>query len=182
MSKRIIIFSAVLVTIFGLPIVSISYAGPPGRRNAASKPVDLGYVPGELLVRFAPKANGIQRSRAERNQIVSSLGAANVTKDCGNVLGLSHVKLPPGVTVEQAMARLNKRPDIIYAQPNHYLMLCSTPNDTRFGDLWGTQKSNPSTTQPKAPRNLLYPSISWRLRVPTRGPGGFVAKTRALHL
>jgi len=137
MLKRIIIFSTVLVTIFGLPIVSIAYAGVPGRGKATSRPSDLGYVPGELLVRFAPKTNGAQRSKAEKTQILEVLGAASVVEDYRLVPGLSHVKLPAGITVEQAMARLNKRPDIIYAQPNHYLMLCSIPNDQRFGDLWG---------------------------------------------
>ena len=145
MSKRIIIFSTLVVTVFGLQIVSIAYAGAAGRMNGASKPLDLGYVPGELLVRFAPKGDGRQRTRTERDQILGSLGAANVTKDYGIVPGLSHVKLPAGVTVEEAMARLNKRRDIIYAQPNHYLRLCGTfPNDPNGpkpapygGDLWG---------------------------------------------
>jgi len=142
MSKRIIIFSTVVVAIFGLQIGSIAYARAWGPMNGASKPLDLGYVPGELLVRFAPRSDGRQRSRAERNKILGALGAARVMKDYRLVPGSSHVKLPPGVTVEEAMARLNKRRDIIYAQPNHYLMLTGQKfpdegKDPLFANLWG---------------------------------------------
>ena len=169
MSKRIIVFSAVVVTIFGLPILSIAYAGAPARRNGASKPLDLGYVPGELLVRFAPKADGRQRTRAERDQIVGSLGAAKVRKDYRIVPGLSHVKLPAGVTVEDAMARLNKRRDIIYAQPNHYLRLCGTfPNDPHGpkpapdgGDLWGMYNIGQTVCEAGTPGAHINAPAAW---------------------
>jgi len=81
----------------------------------------LGHVPGELLVRFEPKANGIQRSRAEKTQILSSLGAATIREDFRIVPGLSHIKLPAGVTVEQAIEQLNKTPYVIFASvPSAY--------------------------------------------------------------
>jgi len=140
MSKKIIIFCAtVFACIFCAGAASISHAGAARGSPVATGPLDLGYVPGELLVRFAPKPNGVQRNMAERRQILGSLGAASIKKDYSIVPGLSHVKLPAGVTVEQAMGRLNKRNDVIYAQPNHYLMLTGQkfPNDDRFDDLWG---------------------------------------------
>jgi len=141
MSNKTIIFcSVVSVSIFCLAVISMTYAGVPPGRQPPSKPLDLGYVPGELLVRFAAKADGMQLSAAERNQILSSLGAATVIGNYKIVPGLSHVKLPAGVTVEQAMAQLNKTEGIMYAQPNHYLMLCSGqkfPNDPLFYALWG---------------------------------------------
>ncbi len=146
MSNKIIIFSvAVSVSIFCAGVVSNTYAGAAGRSMGSGGQLDFGYVPGELLVRFAPKPDGIQRNRVEKTQILSSLGAATIRKDYRIVAGLSHVKLPAGVTVEQAMAQLHKRPDVIYAQPNHYLKLCGTfPNDPQGpkpapdgGDLWG---------------------------------------------
>ena len=36
------------------------------------------YALGELLVRFAPKTNGIQRNTEEKLQILSSLGGATI--------------------------------------------------------------------------------------------------------
>ena len=144
MSKKIIIFSAVTyaIGVFSLAVAPNTYDGVPPRMSAASTPLDLGYVPGELLVRFAPKPDGRQRSKAEKSQIVGLLGPTNVTKDYGNVPGLSHVRLPPGVTVEHAMERLNKTHGIMYAQPNHYLMLTGQKfpdpgKDPDFDKLWG---------------------------------------------
>lgn len=143
MSNRTIIFCTVVsISIFCLAVISMTYAGASTGSQPPSTPLDLGYVPGELLVRFAPKADDMQLSAAEKNQILSSLGAATVIGNYKIVPGLSHVKLPTGVTVEQAIAQLNKTQGIIYAQPNHYLMLCSGqrfPNDPKFEEdkLWG---------------------------------------------
>lgn len=107
MSNKIIILCAVIsVSIFCLALISLT-AGAPGGSQGASAPLDLGYVPGELLVRFAPKTNGIQRSTAEKNQILSSLGEATVERDLRIVPGLSLVKLPAGVMVEEAAADEN---------------------------------------------------------------------------
>jgi hypothetical protein len=39
------------------------------------KAAELPYKEGELLIRFAPKADGIQRTSAERNQILASFDA-----------------------------------------------------------------------------------------------------------
>lgn len=138
--KTIIFFTVVSVTIFRLAMIYMAYAGAPGENQPPSNPLDLGYKPGELLVRFAPKADDMQLSTAEKNQILSSLGVAAVIGNYRLVPGLSHVKLPVGVTVEEAAAKLNKTQGIMYAQPNHYLMLCSGqkfPNEQGFEDLWG---------------------------------------------
>ena len=143
MSNKIIIFSVLIpIIIFCAVVVSSTYAGASRGSPRPGNPLDLGYVPGELLVRFAPKPDGIQRSRAEKTQIMSSLGAAAVREDFRIVPGLSRVKLPAGVTVEQAMAQLNKTQGIIYAQPNHVLMLTGQKfpdagKDPLFDDLWG---------------------------------------------
>jgi len=138
MSNKIIIFcSVVSISIFCLFVISMTYTETPAGSQPPSDPFDLGYVPGELLVRFAPKTDGTQLSMAEKNQIMSSLGEATVKGTYRIVPGLSHVKLPEGITVEQAIKRLSKTGGIMYAQPNHYLMLCSTPDDPKFGDLWG---------------------------------------------
>ena len=39
---------------------------------------DFGYKPGELIVRFALKANGTQRSKDERNSILASINGGHV--------------------------------------------------------------------------------------------------------
>lgn len=102
-NKNIISLFVAYISIFCFPLICMTYAGTSLGSQPSSAPFDLGYVPGELLVRFAPRADGVQLTTTERNQILSTLGAAAVIKNYRLVPGLSHVKLPAGVTVEQAM-------------------------------------------------------------------------------
>ena len=96
------------------------------------------YKPGELLVRFAPGSNGRPKSHHERIQILNSLGGAVTKRNFKIVPGLSAVKLPPSMTVEQALQRFNRASGVLYAQPNYQLKALSTfPNDPRFNELWG---------------------------------------------
>ena len=51
------------------------------------------------------------------------------------------VKLPEGLSVEQAIALYGKFAEIEAVQPNYYYRLAAvTPNDTRFSELYGMQK------------------------------------------
>jgi len=96
------------------------------------------YKEGELIVRFAPKAEGIQRTIVERNAILLGLGGGEVTRTYKMVPGLSLVKLPAGMKVKEVLTDFNKSPEILYAQPNYIYKLLSTfPNDPNFPQLWG---------------------------------------------
>jgi subtilisin family serine protease len=96
------------------------------------------YKPDELLVRFAPKSDGKRPGPQERAQILNSLGGAAIKRNFKILPGLSAVKLPSGMTVEEALQRFNKAHGILYAQPNYRLKASWTfPNDPRFGELWG---------------------------------------------
>ena len=96
------------------------------------------YKPGELIVRFAAKANGQMHSSQEKNQILISLGGATIKHDFNIVPGLSVVELPAGMTVEEALQTFNGADGILYAEPDYEVQICSTfPDDTRFDDLWG---------------------------------------------
>jgi len=96
------------------------------------------YKPGELLVRFASKANGKRRTREEKSQILNALGGAKIKRDFKIIPSLSAVKLPPGMKVKDALKKFNKASGILYAQPDYQLKALSTfPNDPRFGELWG---------------------------------------------
>ncbi|MHC4527829.1 MAG: S8 family serine peptidase, partial [Planctomycetota bacterium] len=101
-------------------------------------PASSAYEPGELLVRFAAKADGKQRSNFQKNQILASLGGGTVKRNYTLVPGLSLVKLPVPMAVEQTLRTLNKAAAILYAEPNYEVKAISTfPNDPRFNDLWG---------------------------------------------
>jgi subtilisin family serine protease len=99
---------------------------------------EVPYKPGELIVRFASKADGKLRSLTEKNQILSSLGGGNIKCDFTIVPGLSVIELPADMTVEEALLTFNEANGILYAQPNYELNALSTfPDDPRFDELWG---------------------------------------------
>ena len=95
------------------------------------------YVPGELLVRFASKPDGGQMMTAEREQILAFVGGGTITQSFRIVSGLTLVKLPAEITVEDALKTFKNTDGILNAQPNYILHATSTfPNDTRFSELW----------------------------------------------
>jgi hypothetical protein len=77
------------------------------------------YEAGELIVRFANKAGGAELSAAEKNEILLSLGGGSIERSYRLVPGLSVVKLPAGLTVEQALKTFNGAGGILYAEPNY---------------------------------------------------------------
>ncbi|HYV86050.1 MAG TPA: S8 family serine peptidase, partial [Patescibacteria group bacterium] len=50
--------------------------------------------------------------------------------------GAEHWRLPPGLSVEDAIARLRARKDVEYAEPNYVLTADRLPDDARFGELY----------------------------------------------
>jgi len=98
------------------------------------------YKEGEIIVRFAPKANGIQRTTSERNQVLAALNAGEIERSVKLVPGLSLVKLPANLTVTDAISTLKGKSEFLYVEPNYKIrMLSTTPNDPRFtsGEQWG---------------------------------------------
>jgi subtilisin family serine protease len=99
---------------------------------------DLPYKEGELLVRFAPKAEGIQRTIQECNQILTTFNAGTIKKSMKFVPGLTLVKLPESLTVENALLIFKDMDGILYVEPNYKIKFYSMfPNDPYFGQLWG---------------------------------------------
>ncbi|MHC4462795.1 MAG: S8 family peptidase [Planctomycetota bacterium] len=99
---------------------------------------DPPYVPGQLLVRFAPKAKGVQRSMEEKNQILGSLGGGTIKRNFTIVPGLCLVELPEGQTVKDVLETFNKADEILHAERNYIAYTTLTiPNDTLFNYLWG---------------------------------------------
>jgi len=139
MNKTHILFkyaALIIVTVSNFCRVQMISAAPPEGFDFTI-PADAPYVPGELLVRFAPKPDGKQRSITEKNQFMISLGGSTIERDFKIVPGLSLVRLPSNMTVKEALKTFNSTDGILHAQPNYLLKACSTfPSDTRFDDLW----------------------------------------------
>jgi len=103
----------------------------------AASDSNLPYKEGELLVRFAPKTNGKQRTTDERVQILSSFNAGAVKHSVKLVPGLSLVKLPENLKVKDALSKLRGKGEFLYIEPNYKIRIALTfPNDTRFEELW----------------------------------------------
>lgn len=108
-----------------LPIVFVLItAGFPQRqgRNA--------FAPGELLVKFEG-GPGAQVARVAHERM-----GARVLKTF-SVIGWQHVRLPQGMTVDEATKRYRAMRGNIGAEPNYIVHADKSPNDTRFGELWG---------------------------------------------
>jgi len=96
------------------------------------------YVEGQLLVRLTEKPDGKIRTIDERNQILASMNGG-IGQSCSKFIpGLTLVKLPEHLTVEDALPVFKGSDKILSAQPNYIYHTVSTfPDDPEFDDLWG---------------------------------------------
>ena len=85
------------------------------------------YADGELLVKFSSDASAAKIRSANKQ-----LGSA-VLERLGD-LDWQRVKLPEGMTTEEAIERYKKIEGVEAVQPNYYYHLLTTPNDPLFTD------------------------------------------------
>jgi subtilisin family serine protease len=88
------------------------------------------------VVRFAASS-----SAAERQDVRASLDATR-SQSLG-MAGLQLLKLHSG-DVQSAIADLEQRSDVIYAEPNYIYEASAVPNDPLFSDLWGMHNTGQS--------------------------------------
>ena len=126
--------------IISLSIVSTCFADP-----------NLPYQEGVVLIRFAPKAGNIQQTANEQNQILSALNAGEVKGSYKIVPGLTLVKLPPNLTVEDALVQLKGKNEFLYVEPNWKIRIESKePNDTYFPNQRGLHQPELGSVKPDA--------------------------------
>src|SRR3990170_2284243 len=96
------------------------------------------YVPGEVLVRFRPGVTKpfIGYAHAALN--------ARVVKTYRTLENLQLVRLPEGVSVDEAIKIYQENPDVLYAEPNYIWHALVNPNDPSFGSLWGLHNTGQS--------------------------------------
>lgn len=96
-----------------------------GAGNAAAAE----YAQGQVIVKYAAGT-----STAERLALFERTG---VVRTLGDVRGVgAHVVAVTGDAAAVA-ARLNRSAHVAYAEPNYILRTQATPNDPRFGELYG---------------------------------------------
>ncbi len=97
---------------------------------ALAVPAAAPAAAGDLVVRFAERADGGERAAARR--------AAEVVRMRGlPVPGMEVVAPRPGVSGAAAAAALERSPDVLYAEPDAARWAARIPNDPLFGQQWG---------------------------------------------
>ncbi|MCE5322907.1 S8 family peptidase [bacterium] len=86
------------------------------------------YKEGELIIRY--KA-GVNASTAS----VGTVASAKVKREISQIRS-KRIKLPKGISVEDAIAKYKKDPAIEYVGPNHIIHICTEPNDEYYLDPW----------------------------------------------
>ena len=82
-------------------------------------------------MKFRDAASGATITAAHR-----AAGGA-YTRLCGRPNRLHHLKLNPGVVVEDAVSQYQHSPAVEYAEPNYLYQVAMMPNDPQFPSLWG---------------------------------------------
>jgi len=114
------------------------------------------YKSDQILVKFSdklPDMPSLKMGSKDKKKILSSMGAGDnpVHEEFDIVPGLSVVKLPPGVSVEDAITKLNKTKGVIYAQPDYQVhVFFTTPADTRFAEQWALNNAGQTGGTPGA--------------------------------
>ena len=107
------------------------------------------YAPDTILVRF--KASALPGAQA----LAHTLVGATPYKTFAIVEGLQAVRIPIGMQVKEAIALYRQFPDVVYAEPNWIVEALATPNDPRFGDLWGLSNAGQTGGLPSADIDAL---------------------------
>ncbi|HZM25447.1 MAG TPA: S8 family peptidase [Anaerolineales bacterium] len=125
--KKILLSTISLALVFSLATSSVSAQDSGDSDSSKSELAE--HVPGELLVRFSPGMNSAQA--AEK---MNEMGVTHKREIQG--IGVQLVKLPPGLTVEQAMDRFSHLPGVEFAEPNYILHIAET-SQVEITDQWG---------------------------------------------
>ena len=138
MNKPFSVVTATLLTLLALDMGSNSrYAAEPPPQTQMAE-----HVSDEIIVKFR---EGVDESRKD---LARFRVFGNRKKAFRIVRGLEVIKLPPNVSVQEAIDIYQQDPDVLYAEPNYILKLIAkseltaTPNDPSFGSLWGLTKIN----------------------------------------
>ena len=102
------------------------------------------HAKGVVIVGYEPGA-----SKVKRGQAAVSVEATDVTAISPLAPNTVVMKLPPGQTVEEAIAELEQQPGVRYAEPDYYVEPAVVPNDPYYtnGSLWGMHGDAISPTQ-----------------------------------
>jgi len=125
--KKILLSIISLALVFSLATPSVSAKDVGNSSPAVTELAE--HVPGELLVRFSPGMNSAQVANK-----MKEMNLAHKREIEGIKVHL--VKLPPGLSVEQALDRFSHLPGVEFAEPNYILHIAEIPQ-VEITDQWG---------------------------------------------
>ncbi len=95
------------------------------------------YAPSEVLIRLSPQVQNAPAWLASQRLSMTSRIAGSDAKTPSSLGDLYRVSLLAKESVYDAIARLRKRPEVAWVQPNyHYRLLETTPNDPFLSVQW----------------------------------------------
>lgn len=107
-----------IVAAIALVIPNVAIAGSGGGATGSQ-----GYAPDRVLVKFRPGTPAADISRIEAEHGVREI-------DRIDKLGVRVLTVPKGRTVKQMVGALYRNPNVLYAEPDAYVIATMTPNDT----------------------------------------------------
>ncbi len=84
------------------------------------------YKEGELIVRFKNPQKAAKSVSLQKSSIIRKFQR----------LPVHHIKLPAGVSVQEAVASFKSDPNVLYAEPNYRVRKSVVPNDPNYGSQW----------------------------------------------
>ncbi len=127
-------------------------------RPAAAQTGSHAYRPGEVLIEWAPGT-----SPSEMDRIRRGLGATRIGAFAR--IGATHERIR-GLTVEQAVARYGRDPNVRSIEPNYLVRAYATPDDAFFGQLWGLANTGQNGGTPGAD---IHATQAWSVFTGSRG-------------
>lgn len=129
---------------------------------AADESIQPPFVEGEILVKYR---NALTKQQTTYYRSVWHLSDVHTFKKSG----IHKVKLPDGMTVNQAVDLYRSDPNVLYVEPNYRYRIQAVPDDPRIGYLWGLENQgqwvNGSTGTPGADLNA---NKAWSLETGSR--------------
>jgi subtilisin family serine protease len=95
------------------------------------------YIPGEVIVKFKSDTTAYKI-----NTLHKKIGSLKKMEFKGT--RIHQMRLPDGVSVEEAVEYYKSDPDVEYAEPNYIVRIDSVPDDTYFNNLWGLHNTGQS--------------------------------------
>jgi hypothetical protein len=112
-----------------------------GYEHLEDRRVLAGYVDGEILVQFSDAATVAARDAVRAAVQGRQVEAIQTRAMVGNASGvLERVAIGTGWNVEQAIAVVSRRADVLFVEPNWRLSVAAVSNDPAYatpGQMWG---------------------------------------------